>query len=150
MNKRMCKKLGTWFECSAKFVNSFEGTSRKVKVCVEAMSFAEAENTAISFLLDAYGLQSSDVKITSISIASYTEVYFREKCGDWFKASMKSLGGDKDVILLSAENIEDAHSTLDHEINGPESHWFITKLEQTDMIKVVSHEAIIYEEAPIE
>ena len=146
MSKRMCKKLGTWFECSAKFMDSFDGTSRKVKVCVEAMSFAEAENTAISYLLDAYGLQSSDVKITSISIASYTEVYFREKCGDWFKASMKSLGGDKVVILLSAENIEDAHSTLDNEIIGVEHSKFITKLEQTDMIKVVSYEATNFED----
>lgn len=146
MSKRMCKKLGTWFECSAKFMDSFDGTTKKRKVCVEAISFAEAENTAISYLLDAYGLQSSDVKITSISIASYTEVYFREKCGDWFKASMKSLGGDKDVILLSAENIEDAHSTLDNEIIGAEQHWFITKLEQTDMIEVVSYEATNFED----
>lgn len=142
----MCKRTGTWFECSAKFMDSFDGTTKKRKVCVEAISFAEAENTAISYLLDAYVLQSSDVKITSISIASYTEVYFREKCGDWFKASMKSLGVDKHVILLSAENIEDAHSTLDNEIIGAEQHWFITKLEQTDMIEVVSYEATNFED----
>lgn len=142
----MCKRTGTWFECSAKFMDSIDGTTKKRKVCVEAISFAEAENTAISYLLDAYVLQSSDVKITSISIASYTEVYFREKCGDWFKASMKSLGVDKHVILLSAENIEDAHSTLDNEIIGAEQHWFITKLEQTDMIEVVSYEATNFED----
>ena len=146
MNKRMCKKLGTWFECSAKFVNEMDGTTKKRKVCVEAMSFAEAENTALNYLLSTFGLQLSEVKVTAISIASYTEVYFREKCGTWFKASMKSIGGDKDIVLLSAEDIVDARSTLDNEIIGDERQWFITKLEQTDIIHVVNYEVINYED----
>ena len=146
MNKRMCKKLGTWFECSAKFVNEMDGTTKKRKVCVEAMSFAEAENTALNYLLSTFGLQLSEVKVTAISIASYTEVYFREKCGTWFKASMKSIGGDKDIVLLSAEDIVDAHLTLDNEIIGDERQWFITKLEQTDIIHVVNYEVINYED----
>jgi hypothetical protein len=63
---------------------------------------------------------------------------------------MKSLSGEKDVVLLSAQNIVDAHDTLEEKIIGPAQQWNITKLEQTDIIAVVSHEAIIYEEAPTE
>ena len=150
MSKRMCKKLGTWFECSAKFVNDIDGTTKKRKVCVEAISFAEAENWALHYFMNDFGLSLSELRITNISIASYTEVYFRERCEVWFKASMKSLSGEKDVVLLSAQNIVDAHDTLEEEIIGPAQQWNITKLEQTDIIAVVSHEAIIYEEAPTE
>ena len=146
MNKRMFKKVCTWFECNAKFVDGLDGTTKKRKVCVEAMSFAEAEYKAVNYLLQDYGLQKGEVKVVAISVASYTEVYFREKCGTWFKASMKSLSGEKDVVLLSAEDIVDAHHTLDDEIIGPEQHWNITKLEQTDIVAVVSDTVPNYDE----
>ena len=149
MNKRMCKRTGIWFECSAKFVDGFDGTTKKNKVCVEADSFATAEYKAIGFINSLYDAVN-DLRITAISIASYTEVYFREKCGDWFKASMKALDSEKDVVLLSAEDIVDAHSTLDDEIIGPAQHWFLTKIEQTNIVGVATDEEINYDDAPTE
>ncbi len=145
----MCKKLGTWFECSAKFVDGFDGTTKKNKVCVEADSFATAEYKAIGFINSLYDAVN-DLRITAISIASYTEVYFREKCGDWFKASMEALDGEKDVVLLSAEDIVDAHSTLDDEIIGHAKQWFLTKIEQTKIVGVATDEEINYDYAPTE
>lgn len=141
----MCKKLGTWFECSAKFVDGFDGTTKKNKVCVEADSFATAEYKAVGFINGLYDAVN-DLRITAISIASYTEVYFREKCGTWFKVSMKALDGDKDVIMLSAEDIEDARSTIDNEIIGPARSWYIVKMEQTEIVGVTTDSEINYDE----
>lgn len=157
MNKRMCKKLGTWFECCALFVNVLDGGVSKRTVCVGAMSFAEAENTALNYFKKYYSGVTESINelkiaynITSISIASYKEVIFREGCEGWFKASMKNVRGEKAVVLLLAKNIMDAHNTLEERLTDPAQQWKITKLGQTDIVTVVSHDAIIYDEAPTE
>lgn len=148
MDKGLFRRVGTWYECSAKYFDNDNGTTKKTKVCVNAESFADAEHKALRYFIELKGSAVNNLRIVAITIASYTEVFFQVGVF-WFKASMKALDGEKDVILLRAEDIVETHETLNHKIIEPEQHWEITKLEQTDIFDVIGGN-IEEDGAPIE
>lgn len=110
-----------WFECKVKYRKMDEATGQlKAKTepfLVDAVSYTEAERR-ITEEMQAYLLDSEEIKITNIKVANFAEIHPFENSDRWFKSKVSLIAFDEEsgkerksnqYLLVQANDVKEAY-----------------------------------------
>ena len=146
----MRSKTSTWFETKIRYEKMMEdGMQKKVteQYVVDALSFTEAENAIIE---EMSSYISGEMKIQTISRASYGEVFFSSRDSDdkWYKIKLQFITIDDKTekekhsyvyYLVQAHNIELARKYIDEVMGTSMIDYEIKTITETSTIDVFEH-----------
>ena len=150
--KYMRSRTANWFETKLSYEKMIEdGMQKKVvePYVVDALSFAEAENTIINEM-SAY--VSGELKVTGIAQAAYHEVFFSDVDTDdkWYKAKLQFITLDEKTntekrsnvnYLVQAKSLPVAVKYIDEVMGGTMIDYVVASITETKIMDVYEHQA---------
>ena len=147
----MRTKTSNWFEVKMRYDKVHEdGYEKKVteSYVVEALSFGEAEKTAMEFL-GSY--VSGDIQVVNINPMKFQEVFFNEQesCNRYYKAVLQFITIDEKTerekhtqvyYLVQASSFDNCKDTIRTIMDGTMIDYQIASVSETKVIDVIEHE----------
>ena len=147
----MRTKTSDWFEVKMRYDKVHEdGYEKKVteSYVVEALSFGEAEKTAIEFL-GSY--VSGEIQVVNINPMRFQEVFFNEQesCDRYYKAILQFITIDEKTerekhtqvyYLVQASSFDNCKDTIRTIMDGTMIDYHIASVSETKVIDVIEHE----------
>lgn len=147
----MRTKTSNWFEVKLRYDKVHEdGYERKVteSYVVEALSFGDAEKTAIEFL---GGYVSGEIQVVNINPMKFQEVFFNEQesCDRYYKAILQFITIDEKTerekraqvyYLVQASSFDNCKDTIRTIMDGTMIDYQIASVSETKVIDVIEHE----------
>ena len=147
----MRTKTSDWFEVKMRYDKVHEdGYEKKVteSYVVEALSFGEAEKTAIEFL-GSY--VSGEIQVVNINPMRIHEVFFNEQesCDRYYKAILQFITIDEKTerekhtqvyYLVQASSFDNCKDTIRTIMDGTMIDYQIASVSETKVIDVIEHE----------
>lgn len=147
----MRTKSSIWFEVKLRYDKVHEdGYEKKVTVSyvVEALSFGEAEKTAIEFLS---GYVSGEIQVVNINLMKFREVFFNEQesCDRYYKAILQFITIDEQTerekhtqvyYLVQASSFDNCKDSIRTIMDGTMIDYQIASVSETKVIDVIEHE----------
>ena len=147
----MRTKTSNWFEVKMRYDKVHEdGYEKKVteSYVVEALSFGEAEKTAIEFL-GSY--VSGEIQVVNINPMKFQEVFFNEQesCDRYYKAILQFITIDEKTerekhtqvyYLVQASSFDNCKDTIRMIMDGTMIDYQIASVSETKVIDVIEHE----------
>lgn len=147
----MRTKTSNWFEVKMRYDKVHEdGYEKKVteSYVVEALSFGEAEKTAMEFL-GSY--VSGEIQVVNINPMKFQEVFFNEQesCDRYYKAILQFITIDEKTerekhtqvyYLVQASSFDNCKDTIRTIMDGTMIDYQIASLSETKVIDVIEHE----------
>ena len=147
----MRTKTSDWFEVKMRYEKVHEdGYEKKVteSYVVEALSFGEAEKTAIEFL-GSY--VSGEIQVVNINPMRFQEVFFNEQesCDRYYKAILQFITIDEKTerekhtqvyYLVQASSFDNCKDTIRTIMDGTMIDYQIASVSETKVIDVIEHE----------
>lgn len=148
----MKARTANWFETKIRYDKMQEnGMVKPVteQYVVDALSFAEAENTIIEEM-SAY--ISGEFKITGIAPAAYHEIFFSERENDdrWYKAKLQFITLDEKtekekrsnvIYLVQAGTFEGAVKNIQEVMGSTAIDYVVASMTETHIMDVFEHKA---------
>ena len=146
----MRTRTSTWKEVTVSFNKVMDNGLQKVvseKNVVDAITFGEGETSIYEQLKGFYG----DIKIKTITPASYKEVWFSDESNDekWYKAKLQFITIDEKterekrqnvLYLVQAANIRKAIGYIDNVMSNTMIDYAIVSVAETNIVDVYEHE----------
>lgn len=147
----MRTKTSNWFEVKMRYDKVHEdGYEKKVteSYVVEALSFGEAEKTAIEFL-GSY--VSGEIQVVNINPMKFQEVFFNEQesCDRYYKAILQFITIDEKTerekhtqvyYLVQASSFDNCKDTIRTIMERTMIDYQIASVSETKVIDVIEHE----------
>ena len=147
----MRTKTSNWFEVKLRYDKVHEdGHEKKVteSYVVEALSFGEAEKTAIEFL---GGYVSGEIQVVNINPMKFREVFFNEQelCDRYYKAILQFITIDEQTerekhaqvyYLVQASSFDNCKDTIRTIMDGTMVDYQIASVSESKVIDVIEHE----------
>lgn len=147
----MRTKTSNWFEVKLRYDKVHEdGHEKKVteSYVVEALSFGEAEKTAIEFL-GCY--VSREIQVVNINPMKFREVFFNEQesCDRYYKAILQFITIDEQTerekhtqvyYLVQASSFDNCKDSIRTIMDGSMVDYQIASVSETKVIDVIEHE----------
>lgn len=147
----MRTKTSNWFEVKLRYDKVHEdGSEKKVteSYVVEALSFGEAEKTAMEFL-GSY--VSGEIQVVNINLMKFQEVFFNEQesCDRYYKAILQFITIDEKTerekhtqvyYLVQASSFDNCKDTIRTIMDGTMIDYQIASVSETKVIDVIEHE----------
>ena len=147
----MRTKTSNWFEVKLRYDKVHEdGYEKKVteSYVVEALSFGEAEKTAIEFL---GGYVSGEIQVVNINPMKFQEVFFNEQesCDRYYKAILQFITIDEQTerekhtqvyYLVQASSFDNCKDSIRTIMDGTMVDYQIASVSETKVIDVIEHE----------
>lgn len=147
----MRTKTSNWFEVKMRYDKVHEdGYEKKVteSYVVEALSFGEAEKTAMEFL-GSY--VSGEIQVVNINPMKFQEVFFNEQesCDRYYKAILQFITIDEKTerekhtqvyYLVQASSFDNCKDTIRTIMDGTMIDYQIASVSETKVIDVIEHE----------
>ena len=147
----MRTKTSNWFEVKMRYDKVHEdGYEKKVteSYVVEALSFGEAEKTAIEFLSSYV---SGEIQVVNINPMKFQEVFFNEQesCDRYYKAILQFITIDEKTerekhtqvsYLVQASSFDNCKDTIRTIMDGTMIDYQIASVSETKVIDVIEHE----------
>lgn len=127
-----------------------DGYEKKVteSYVVEALSFGEAEKTAIEFLS---GYVSGEIQVVNINLMKFREVFFNEQesCDRYYKAILQFITIDEQTerekhtqvyYLVQASSFDNCKDSIRTIMDGTMIDYQIASVSETKVIDVIEHE----------
>ncbi|MCL6748764.1 phage tail protein [Prevotella sp. TCVGH] len=147
----MRTKTSNWFEVKLRYDKVHEdGYEKKVteSYVVEALSFGEAEKTAIEFL---GGYVSGEIQVVNINPMKFREVFFNEQesCDRYYKAILQFITIDEQTerekhtqvyYLVQASSFDNCKDSIRTIMDGTMVDYQIASVSETKVIDVIEHE----------
>ena len=147
----MRTKTSNWFEVKMRYDKVHEdGYEKKVteSYVVEALSFGEAEKTAIEFL-GSY--VSGEIQVVNINPMKFQEVFFNEQesCDRYYKAILQFITIDEKTerekhtqvyYLVQASSFDNCKDTIRTTMDRTMIDYQIASVSETKVIDVIEHE----------
>lgn len=147
----MRTKTSDWFEVKMRYDKVHEdGYEKKVteSYVVEALSFGEAEKTAIEFL-GSY--VSGEIQVVNINPMKFQEVFFNEQelCDRYYKAILQFITIDEKTerekhtqvyYLVQASSFDNCKDTIRTIMDDTMIDYQIASVSETKFIDVIEHE----------
>ena len=147
----MRTKISNWFEVKMRYDKVHEdGYEKKVteSYVVEALSFGEAEKTAIEFL-GSY--VSGEIQVVNINPMRFQEVFFNEQesCDRYYKAILQFITIDEKTerekhtqvyYLVQASSFDNCKDTIRTIMERTMVDYQIASVSETKVIDVIEHE----------
>ena len=147
----MRTKTSNWFEVKMRYDKVHEdGYEKKVteSYVVEALSFGEAEKTAIEFL-GSY--VSGEIQVVNINPMKFQEVSFNEQesCDRYYKAILQFITIDEKTerekhtqvyYLVQASSFDNCKDTIRTIMDRTMIDYQIASVSETKVIDVIEHE----------
>ena len=147
----MRTKTSNWFEVKMRYDKVHEdGYEKKVteSYVVEALSFGEAEKTAMEFL-GSY--VSGEIQVVNINPMKFQEVFFNEQesCDRYYKAILQFITIDEKTerekhtqvyYLVQASSFDNCKDTIRMIMDGTMIDYQIASVSETKVIDVIEHE----------
>ena len=147
----MRTKTSNWFEVKMRYDKVHEdGYEKKVteSYVVDALSFGEAEKTAIEFL-GSY--VSGEIQVVNINPMKFQEVFFNEQesCDRYYKAILQFITIDEKTerekhtqvyYLVQASSFDNCKDTIRTIMDGTMVDYQIASVSETKVIDVIEHE----------
>lgn len=147
----MRTKTSNWFEVKMRYDKVHEdGYEKKVteSYVVEALSFGEAEKTAIEFLS---GYVSGEIQVVNINLMKFREVFFndQESCDRYYKAILQFITIDEQTerekhtqvyYLVQASSFDNCKDSIRTIMDGTMIDYQIASVSETKVIDVIEHE----------
>ena len=147
----MRTKSSIWFEVKLRYDKVHEdGYEKKVteSYVVEALSFGEAEKTAIEFL---GGYVSGELQVVNINPMKFREVFFNEQesCDRYYKAILQFITIDEQTerekqtqvyYLVQASSFDNCKDSIRTIMDGTMVDYQIASVSETKVIDVIEHE----------
>ena len=147
----MRTKTSDWFEVKMRYDKVHEdGYEKKMteSYVVEALSFGEAEKTAIEFL-GSY--VSGEIQVVNINPMRFQEVFFNEQesCDRYYKAILQFITIDEKTerekhtqvyYLVQASSFDNCKDTIRTIMDGTMIDYQIASVSETKVIDVIEHE----------
>lgn len=148
----MRTKTSNWFEVKMRYDKVHEdGYEKKVteSYVVEALSFGEAEKTAIEFL-GSY--VSGEIQVVNINPMKFQEVFFNEQesCDRYYKAILQFITIDEKTerekhtqvyYLVQASSFDNCKDSIRTIMDGTMVDYQIASVSETKVIDVIEHES---------
>ncbi len=143
----------TWFTTKVKYqkTDQEDGTEKVVSEAylVDALSFTEAESAIID---EMTVYVSGELKVTGITKANFSEVYFSDVDDDdkWFKVKVQMIVLDEKTekekrnnvnFLVQAKSLARALRYIDEELGKTMNDYEIVGINDTPLIDVFEHHA---------
>lgn len=146
----MRTKTSDWFEVKMRYDKVHEdGYERKVteSYVVEALSFGEAEKTAMEFL-GSY--VSGEIQVVNINLMKFQEVFFNEQesCDRYYKAILQFITIDEKTerekhtqvyYLVQASSFDNCKDTIRTIMDDTMIDYQIASVSETKVIDVIEH-----------
>ena len=147
----MRTKTSKWFEVKMRYDKVYEdGYEKKVveSYVVEALSFGEAEETAIEFL---GSLVSGEIQVININPTKFNEVIFNEEeesCDRYYKAKLQFITLDEKTgkempkyfyYLVQASSFDNCKDTIRKMKQSTLIDYQIAAVSETKIVDVVEH-----------
>mgnify|MGYP000636606627 FL=1 len=147
----MRTKTSNWFEVKMRYDKVHEdGYEKKVteSYVVEALSFGEAEKTAMEFL-GSY--VSGEIQVVNINPMKFQEMFFNEQesCDRYYKAILQFITIDEKTerekhtqvyYLVQASSFDNCKDTIRTIMDGTMIDYQIASVSETKVIDVIEHE----------
>nr|DAS20324.1 MAG TPA: protein of unknown function (DUF4494) [Caudoviricetes sp.] len=147
----MRTKTSDWFEVKMRYEKVHEdGYEKKVteSYVVEALSFGEAEKTAIEFLSSYV---SGEIQVVNINPMKFQEVFFNEQesCDRYYKAILQFITIDEKTerekhtqvsYLVQASSFDNCKDTIRTIMDDTMIDYQIASVSETKFIDVIEHE----------
>lgn len=147
----MRTKTSNWFEVKLRYDKVHEdGSEKKVteSYVVEALSFGEAEKTAMEFL-GSY--VSGEIQVVNINLMKFQEVFFNEQelCDRYYKAILQFITIDEKTerekhtqvyYLVQASSFDNCKDTIRTIMDDTMIDYQIASVSETKFIDVIEHE----------
>ena len=147
----MRTKTSNWFEVKLRYDKVHEdGYEKKVteSYVVEALSFGEAEKTAIEFL-GSY--VSGEIQVVNINPMKFREVFFNEQesCDRYYKAILQFITIDEQTerekhtqvyYLVQASSFDNCKDSIRTIMDSTMVDYQIASVSETKVIDVIEHE----------
>ena len=147
----MRTKTSNWFEVKLRYDKVHEdGYEKKVteSYVVEALSFGEAEKTAIEFL---GGYVSGEIQVVNINPMKFHEVFFNEQesCDRYYKVILQFITIDEKTerekhtqvyYLVQASSFDNCKDSIRTIMDGTMIDYQIASVSETKVIDVIEHE----------
>ena len=147
----MRTKTSNWFEVKMRYDKVHEdGYEKKVteSYVIEALSFGEAEKTAIEFL-GSY--VSGEIQVVNINPMKFQEVFFNEQgsCDRYYKAILQFITIDEKTerekhtqvyYLVQASSFDNCKDTIRTTMDRTMIDYQIASVSETKVIDVIEHE----------
>ena len=147
----MRTKTSDWFEVKMRYDKVHEdGYERKVteSYVVDALSFGEAEKTAMEFL-GSY--VSGEIQVVNINLMKFHEVFFNEQesCDRYYKAILQFITIDEKTerekhtqvcYLVQASSFDNCKDTIRTIMERTMVDYQIASVSETKVIDVIEHE----------
>lgn len=147
----MRTKTSNWFEVKMRYDKVHEdGYEKKVteSYVVEALSFGEAEKTAIEFLSSYV---SGEIQVVNINPMKFQEVFFNEQesCDRYYKAILQFITIDEKTerekhtqvyYLVQASSFDNCKDTIRTIMDDTMIDYQIASVSETKVIDVIEHE----------
>jgi len=147
----MRTKSSVWFEVKMRYDKVHEdGYEKKVteSYVVDALSFGEAEKTAIEFL-GSY--VSGEIQVVNINPMKFHEVFFNEQesCDRYYKAILQFITIDEKTerekhtqvyYLVQASSFDNCKDTIRTIMERTMIDYQIASVSETKVIDVIEHE----------
>lgn len=147
----MRTKTSNWFEVKLRYDKVHEdGCEKKVteSYVVEALSFGEAEKTAIEFL---GGYVSGEIQVVNINLMKFREMFFNEQesCDRYYKAILQFITIDEQTerekhtqvyYLVQASSFDNCKDSIRTIMDGTMIDYQIASVSETKVIDVIEHE----------
>lgn len=147
----MRTKTSNWFEVKMRYDKVHEdGYEKKVteSYVVDALSFGEAEKTAIEFLSSYV---SGEIQVVNINPMKFQEVFFNEQesCDRYYKAILQFITIDEKTgrekhtqvyYLVQASSFDNCKDTIRTIMDGTMIDYQIASVSETKVIDVIEHE----------
>ena len=147
----MRTKTSNWFEAKMRYDKVHEdGYEKKVteSYVIEALSFGEAEKTAIEFL---GGYVSGEIQVVNINPMKFQEVFFNEQgsCDRYYKAILQFITIDEKTerekhtqvyYLVQASSFDNCKDTIRTTMDRTMIDYQIASVSETKVIDVIEHE----------
>ena len=147
----MRTKTSNWFEVKMRYDKVHEdGYEKKVteSYVIEALSFGEAEKTAIEFL---GGYVSGEIQVVNINPMKFQEVFFNEQesCDRYYKAILQFITIDEKTerekhtqvyYLVQASSFDNCKDTIRTTMDRTMIDYQIASVSETKVIDVIEHE----------
>ena len=146
----MRTKTSDWFEVKMRYDKVHEdGYEKKVteSYVVEALSFGEAEKTAMEFL-GSY--VSGEIQVVNINLMKFQEVFFNEQesCDRYYKAILQFITIDEKTerekhtqvyYLVQASSFDNCKDTIRTIMDDTMIDYQIASVSETKVIDVIEH-----------
>lgn len=147
----MRTKTSDWFEVKMRYDKVHEdGYEKKVteSYVVDALSFGEAEKTAIEFLSSYV---SGEIQVVNINPMKFQEVFFNEQesCDRYYKAILQFITIDEKTerekhtqvyYLVQASSFDNCKDTIRTIMDDTMIDYQIASVSETKVIDVIEHE----------